>query len=229
MAKLGKTLTKSSKASTEETLMLYYYKAQEYFQKNKNRVYTALTVLVVIIAVIFIYFRNQSAKNETAALELSKVKQIYAMDNFPMAVNGDSLGTFKGLQYIVDNYGSTESGETAKLMLANCYFNLRDFDKAEKYYRDFSGKGDMLKAASYAGIAAVLEAKNNFKEAANYYEKASKVNKNLYNDDEYIYYQIRCLYFANDGESVKKAAKNFKSDYPKSKYLGQIARFYQED
>ncbi len=229
MAKLGKTLTKSSKATTEEKLMLYYYKAQEYFNANKNRVYTILTVLVVIIAVIFIYFRNQSAKNETAALELSKVKQVYAMDNFQASINGDSLGTFKGLQYIVDNYGSTETGETAKLMLANCYYNLRDFDKAEKYYRDFSGKSDILKASSYAGIGAVLEAKNQYKDAASYYEKASKVSKNLYNNDEYMYYQIRCLYFANDVENLKKTAKALKSDYPKSKYLGLAARYYTED
>jgi len=229
MAKLGKTLSKSSKSNTEEKMMLYYYKAVEYFEKNKNRVYTALTILVVIIAVIFIYFRNQSAKNETAALELSKVKQVYAMDMYQMSINGDSLGTFKGLQFIVDNYGSTESGETAKMMLANSYYNLREFDKAEKYYKDYSGKSDMLQAASYAGVGAVLEAKNDFVNAAKNYEKAASVSKKLYNKDEYLYYAIRSYYFAKDAENIKKTVKTLKTDYPKSRYLSQTQRYYTED
>jgi tetratricopeptide (TPR) repeat protein len=225
MAKLGKSQGKASKANTEEKMMLYYYKAQEYFEKNKNRVYTVLTVLVVIIAVIFIYFRNQGQKNETAALELSKVKQIYAADMYQMAITGDSLGMTKGLQFIVDNYGSTESGEAAKLMLANCYYNLRDYDKAEKYYRDFSGKSDMMKAAAFAGTGAVLEVKNDYVNAAKFYEKASKVSKNVFNNDEYIYYQIRSLYFAKDTENLKKTAKLLKTEYPKSKYISMVARY----
>ena len=82
MTKIGKSVGKHTKHSTEDKMLLYYYKSTEYFEKNKNRVYTALTILVVIIAVIFIYFRNESQKNETAALELAKVKQIYAADMY---------------------------------------------------------------------------------------------------------------------------------------------------
>ena len=134
-------------------------------------------MFVIIIAVIFIYFRNQSQKSETAALELAKVKQIYAADMFQMAINGDSLGMSKGLLYIVNEYGSTESGETAKLMLANSYYNLRDFDNANRYYNDYSGKNEMFKASALAGIAAVYETKNDWVNAAKYFDKASKVSK----------------------------------------------------
>lgn len=62
----------------------------------------------------------------------------------------------------MDEYGSTENGELAKLMLANSYFNLRDFEKAEKYYKDYSGGNTLLQVSSAAGLASVFEAKNNF-------------------------------------------------------------------
>lgn len=225
MAKLGKSLSKAQKHSTEDKMLEYYYKGTQYFENNKNRVYTVLTILVIIIAVVFIYFRNQSQKGETAALELSKVKQFYAMDMYPAAINGDSLGISKGLQYIVDNYGSTESGQTAKIMLANSYYNLREFDKADKYFREYSGSNDLFKAASLVGIASVYETKGDWSNAAKYYENASKVSKNVPSNDEYLYYAIRSYFNAKDNENLTKAIKAFKTEYPKSKYLGMLSRY----
>jgi tetratricopeptide (TPR) repeat protein len=225
MAKLGKSLHKSGKVSTEEKLIEKYYKTTEYYQNNKNRVYTALTVVILLIVVAFVYFRNQSSNSEAAALELSKVKQVYSMDLYQQSISGDSLGTSKGLLFIVDNYGSTESGQTAKIMLANCYFNLRDFNNAEKYYKDYSGGNELFKTASLAGTASVYEAKNDFVNAAVYFEKASKISKLVPNNDEYLFYAVRNYYYAKDADNLKKAIKALKDEYPKSKYIVQITRF----
>jgi outer membrane protein assembly factor BamD (BamD/ComL family) len=222
-------IVKHGKHGTEEKMLFWYYKALEYFEANKNRVYTILTVVVLIIAVIFIYFRNQSQKSETATLELAKVKQIYNADMYQQAMNGDSLGMSKGLVYIVNEYGSTESGETAKLMLANCYYNLRDFDNAYKYYNDYSGKSEMMKAAAFAGIAGVYEAKNDWVNAAKFFEKASKVSKTLSNNDEYLFYAIRSYFNAKDNDNLKKSIKTLKTDFPKSKFLNQITRYDNGD
>lgn len=225
MAKLGKSLSKSQKHSTEDKMLEYYYKGTQYFEKNKNRVYTVLTILVVIIAIIFIYFRNQSQQAETAALELSKVKQFYSMDMFSAAINGDSLGISKGLQFIVDNYGSTESGQTAKIMLANSYYNLREFDKADKYFKDYSGSNELFKSASLAGIASVYETKGDWNNAAKYYENASKVSKTVPTNDEYLYYAIRSYFNAKDTDNLNRSIKFLKAEYPKSKYIGMLSRY----
>ncbi len=226
MAKLGKHLSKSGKVSAEDRLLEYYYKATDYFENNKNRVYTILTVIVVIIAVIFIYFRNLSSNAETAALELAKTEPLYKNEMYLQAINGDSLGITKGLLYIAENYGSTESGETAKIMLANSYYFLGDFSSAEKYYKSFSGKSDLLRSASYAGLAAVYDAQKNFSEAAKYYEKA--VNKYVPNSDEYLFSAVRSYFLANDTENMKKAAKTLKKDFPKSKFIQQLNRYITE-
>lgn len=221
MAKLGKNVSKSH----EDKLIAFYYKSLEYYEANKNRVYIIATSVVVVIALIFFYFNYKSKNNETAGIELSKIKSIYASGLYQQAINGDSLGMSRGLQYIVDNYGSSENGETAKIMLANCYYTLRDFDKADKYYKDYSGSNDIYKAASYAGIASVFEAKNDFASAANYYMKASKQSKLVTNNDEYLFYAIKNYSLANDTENLKNTIKELKKEYPKSKYLAQINRY----
>jgi|WetSurMetagenome_2_1015567.scaffolds.fasta_scaffold94573_1 tetratricopeptide (TPR) repeat protein len=221
MAKLGKNISKSH----EDKLMAFYYKSQEYYENNKNRVYIIATIVVAIVALIFFYFNYKTRNNETAGIEISKIKNVYSNGSFQQAINGDSLGISRGLQYIVDNYGSSENGELAKVMLANSYYALRDFDKAEKYYKDYSGSNDIYKAASNAGIAAVYEAKNDYQNAAKYYMKASSQSKLVTNNDEYLFYAIKNYSLANDTENLKKTVKELKKEYPKSKYIQQLNRY----
>jgi tetratricopeptide (TPR) repeat protein len=225
MAKLGKNIGKTH----DDKLLAFYYKSLEYYEANKNRVYIIATSVVVIVALIFFYFNYKSKNNETAGIELSKIKGIYASGSYQQAISGDSLGISRGLQYIVDNYGSTENGEIAKIMLANCYYSLRDFEKAEKYYKDYSGRNDIYKAASFAGIASVYEAKNDFSNAANNYIKASKQSKLVTNNDEYIFYAIKNYSLAKDNDNLKKTIQELKKEYPKSKYIAQISRYDVSD
>ncbi|MFA5405648.1 MAG: hypothetical protein WC358_12010 [Ignavibacteria bacterium] len=225
MTKLGKNISKSN----EDKLMVFYYKSMEYYENNKNRVYLIVTSIVVVIALIFFYFNYKTKNNETAGIELSKVKMVYSSGLYQQAINGDSLGMSRGLQYIVDNYGSSENGEIAKVMLANCYYSLRDYNNAEKFYKDYSGSNDIYKAASNAGIASVYEAKSDFPNAANYYMKASKQSKLVTNNDEYMFYAIKNYSLANDVENLKKTIKELKKEYPKSKYLAQINRYDKGD
>ena len=221
MAKLGKNISRTN----EDKLLSFYYKSVDYFEKNKNRVYTILTIIAVIIAVIFVFFRNQASKSESASLELSKVKQFYLSGSYQQAINGDSLGMSKGLIYIVDNYGSTESGEAAKVLLANSYYFMRDFDKAEKFYKEYSGSNEIYRATSFAGLASIYEAKNDFPNAAKLYEKASKVSKIVSNNDEYLLNAIRAYSLSKDNENTKRTIKELKTEYPKSKLIAQLTRY----
>jgi tetratricopeptide (TPR) repeat protein len=221
MAKLGKNISKTH----DDKLMTLYYKGTEYYENNKNTVYIIATAVIVVVALVFFYFNYKAKNNETAGIELSKIKTVYSNGLYQQAINGDSLGISRGLQYIVDNYGSSENGQLAKVMLGNCYYALRDYDKADKYYKDFSGSNDIYKAAALAGIASVFEAKNDFPNAAKNYLKASTTSKLVTNNDEYMFYAIKNYSLANDTENLKKTIKELKKDYPKSKYIAQLNRY----
>lgn len=213
------------KKHQDDKLTALYYQAVDYFDKNKNKVYWIITGVVVLIAVVFIYFKSQKAKELEASDNLIKIQNIYFNGSYKQAIEGDSLGMTKGLLYVVDNYGSTESGQTAKILLANSYYFLNDLDNALKYYKDFSGKNEILKAASLAGIASVYEAKGDYKEGSSYYEKAARVSSDIINNDEYLYNAIRNYFHLKDAESIKKITKQLKEEYPKSKYILQLNRY----
>ncbi len=210
---------------TEEKLMSVYYKSINYFEKNRKNVYTALTILIIVIAGVILFVNKRKANNEIAAIELGKIRGVYSANNFQQAINGDSLGVSKGLQYIVDEYGSTENGENAKIMLANSYYALRDFDKAEKYYKDYSGSNKLLKVSASAGIAGIYEARNNYTEAAKQFEKTSSMEKDNPFVDEYVFYAAKDYYRANDFVNAKKLFDRLKNDYPKSKYNTESERY----
>ena len=205
--------------------MTAWYKVVDFFEKNKKHVYTALTIVVIAVAGIVLLVNKKKANNELAGVELSKIKGVYNADNFQQAINGDSLGQSKGLQYIVDEFGSTENGEMAKIMLANSYYSLRDFDKAEKYYKDYSGSNAILKVSAVAGLAAVYEAKNQFSEAAKQFEKAANMDKDNPFIDQYLFYAAKDYFRADNLAEAKKMFTKLKEDYPKSKFNAESEKY----
>ncbi len=215
----------SKQTHSDEKLIATYYKAVDFFEKNKKHVYTALTILVIAVAGIILLVNRNKANNENAGVAITLIKRAYENNDFQQAISGDTLGNIKGLQYIVDEYGSTENGQTAKLMLANCYYNLRDFDKAEKYYKDYSGSNPVLKASAVAGEASVSEARQKFDEAGKSYEKAAALDaKNPFND-QYLFYAAKSYLKANDSKKARDLFDKIKKDYPKSKYVAESEKY----
>lgn len=213
------------KHQNEEKLMTFWYQIVDFFEKNKKHVYTALTIIVIAVAGIILLVQKKKANNEIAGMEISKIKPVYDANNFQQAINGDSLGVSKGLIYIVDEYGSTENGEMAKMMLANSYYSIRDYDNAEKYFKDYSGSNPVLKAASVAGIASVYNAKKQYSDAAKEFEKAASVDKDNPFVDEYLFYAATNYFKADNIAEAKKLFDRLKNDFPKSKYVFESEKY----
>lgn len=210
---------------SDEKLMTVYYQAVDFFEKNKKHVYTALAILVAVIAGIIILVNKNKANSENANVALSQIKKVYNNNEFQQAIDGDSLGNVKGLLYIVNEYGSTDAGNEAKIMLGNCYFSLRNFDTAEKYYKDFSGSNPILKAAAAAGLASVNEARQKFEEAASGFEKAASVDSKNPFIDQYLFYAAKNYARAGQDEKASKIFDRIKKDFPKSKYVMESERY----
>lgn len=218
-------MSKIKTKGQDNKLYEYYMDAVDFFENNKKQIYIGGIAIVAIVLVIFIYFKRQAANNDAAGLELNLIKSVYLEGKYDQAINGDSTGTAKGLLYIVNNYGSTENGETAKILLANSYLSLRDINNAEMYFKDFSGKNPFLKAASSAGIASIHESKGEYSQAAEEYENAANIGDEISNADEYLFYAVRNYYWADDFENAKKLIEKIKTEYPKSQYIAMSERY----
>ena len=225
MLKARKKIT--HKEIKKDKLVTYFFEVKEWFTspENKKKLYTVAGTVIVIIILIFFYINNKKEKNEEAEVKLSSVIAIYDQNMYQEAINGDQANNIMGLKDIVDRYGSTESGETAKLLLGNCYFNLGDYDNALIQFEDYSGGNDIIKASCLSGIGAVYEAKGDMKKAGEYFEKSTEVNKNVVINPENLYYAVRAYSEAGDKENAKRVFDKLKNNYPKSKYIGDSRRF----
>ena len=210
----------------KDKLVTAYFESKEWVshQENKKRIYTVVGILAVLAVAAFFYINNKKAKNEAAETQISGTISLYEAGKYQESLSGDPSSNTPGFLNIIDNYGGTESSETAKFYAANCYYNLKDYDNALKFFEDYSGKNDMLKASSLSGIGAVYEVKGDLKKAAQFFEKAAAVNKDLIINQENIYYSIRAYTVAGDKENARHMYKMLKTDYPKSKYISETKR-----
>jgi tetratricopeptide (TPR) repeat protein len=222
-------LTKQKKLSRkeikEDKLVEFYYKSISFLEENKNKVFTYLGVVALVVVAVILFMNYRSGQNEEAAGHLSKAMDMYDMGDFLGAVEGKKDVKILGLKEIVSQYGSTENGETAKIYLANSYANLGKTDEALKYYEDYSGNIDIYVAASLAGQAGYYAAKNEFEKAADLYMKASKVSKVDVMNSDYIFQAAINYFEAGNMEQAKNLLQTIKDDYKTSAVYSQVDRY----
>jgi tetratricopeptide (TPR) repeat protein len=218
----------SKKEIKEDTLVTAYYKFIGYFSENQKPLLIAAGVFVVLVAAIFLYKSHQSANNELANVELSRVMNVYDAGVYPEAISGRRGTNVIGLQKIVDEYGSTKNGEIAKVYLANSYFMLGKFDLALKYYKDYSGSNDTFEATALAGQASCYEALNDNEKAADLYKKAASVSEsNVLNPDYLLKAGIDYMQLGKKSDA-KELFEKIKKDYSTSASFREVDRYLSQ-
>ena len=222
-------LTKKKKLSRkeikEDKLISAYYKAYGYFEENRSRVLTFSGILIAIAALIYFYISNRIEDNRIAGTELSRVMQSYDQGAFLEAIEGKEGTNVVGLKKIVEDYGSTENGEYAKIYLANSYNFLDRDDEALKYYEDYSGSNKIFEATALAGQAGIYETKKDYQKAADLYLKASRVSdNNVLNPDYLLKAGINFMQAGNNDEA-KNLFEKIKQDYNTSTAFKEVDRY----
>ncbi len=226
-------LTKKKKLSKKEIkqdkLVELYYKSYNYATENRQRLMMYGGGLIVLIVLVIFYVNHRAQQNKAAGIQLAQVMNLYDNGAYLEAIEGQAGTNVLGLRKIVEQYGSTENGETAKIYLANSYNYLGKTDDALKYYEDYSGSIDMYKAAALAGAAGCYASKNNYEKAAELYKKAAHVSKNnVFNADYLLHAGINYI-SAGKTKDAKEMFDQIKKDYTNSsanrevgKYLAQV-------
>lgn len=210
-------LTKKKKLSRkeikEDKLVETYYKTLSFFEDNKQRVLLYAGVLAAVIVGVYFYSNYQKENNIRAGEQLARIMQIYDAGNYLEAIEGRQGTDIVGLKQIVEEYGGTENGETAKIYLANSYNFLGKFDEALNFYKDYSGDNDLLEAAALAGEAGIYASTDEHEKAADLYRKASQVFRENVNNSEYLLKAAVNYIEAGDNEEAKNLLERIKEDY----------------
>lgn len=174
---------------------------KQLFEKHQKQILIGLGALAVIIVLIITYLNRVELNNQKASVSLFKISKAYEAGQYRNAVDGNEALGIEGLKSIVEQYSGTNNGELARIYLANCYLFLGIIDSAKIHYDDYSGNSDLHQATAYAGYASCIEKEGKFKEAAEYFMKAVKVEKVNPSIPDYYYYAG--INFFNAGENEK--------------------------
>ncbi|MGE5683224.1 MAG: tetratricopeptide repeat protein [Bacillota bacterium] len=218
----------SKKEIKEDKLVTSYYQTVQFLDKNKSKIYLYLGIFVAVVALVYFYIDHRSKSNETANTELARVMDLYNQGAYQEAIEGRKGTNIIGLKKIVDEYGSSENGESAKIFLANSYNFLGKFDEAMKYYDDYSGSIDEYKAAALAGKASCYEAKNEFEKAAAAFKDAAHVSKSNVQNGDYLLNAGIDYLKANMKEKALEQFNLIKDEYKTSPAMREIDRYLAE-
>jgi TolA-binding protein len=218
----------SKKEIKEDTLVTSYYEASTWYQQNKRTVNGVLTGVVVIAIVAVAYLNNVNSNNLKATSELGKISSYYDQGKYDVAINGNLQENVRGLQSIVDDYGSTKAGELATFYLADCYYAQGNYDKALQYFLDVHVSDELISASAIAGAAACYEAQANYEKAATTYEKAAfKYTKDV-NAAENMFHAAKNYLAAGNKEKAAELFKKVKKDHQTAAIARDIDRWIAE-
>ena len=215
----------SKRELKQDALITTYVQATTFYNEHKRIISIGITALVVVVAGLFIYFRNRSENSEHAITELAAVYHFYDNGQYQIAVDGVPERNIAGLKSIVDNYGNSPGGDLARFYLANAYFQLGNYDDALKQFEDFSGNYELLAVSRLAGIAACYEAKGMHREAAEYFERAGTKDAKDLGAAENLDAAARNYALAGEKEKAIELYRKLKKSYPTSSFAREADRY----
>lgn len=213
------------KEMKEDTLVTFYYKAVSLYNQYQRQIMIGVIAVAVVIGGYYLMSYYNNIDNEEANVKLARVMKIYDAGQFQEAIDGNQAANIIGLKKIVDDYGSTKNGETAKIYLANSYYNLGKFDEALEAYDSYSGDSDLLKAAAFAGMAACYEAKKEIEKSIEYYLKASSVSAETVLNPQYMLFAGINYIKIGKNEDAKELFQTIKRDYQKSPFSRDVDKY----
>lgn len=165
---------KNKKADEALSLDVQLSRSEAFIEKNLKTILIVLGAVVVVAIGLFLW-RNYAQSRETKAqTAIAICQQAFAQGNYALALNGDSISQ-QGFNGIINEFGSTKTGNLARLYAALCYANLGQNEEAIKLFEKFSGKGDqMISPAAKGALANCYAEIGETEKAASLFIKAAK-------------------------------------------------------
>lgn len=198
--------------------------SEVFMLKYKKHIVIAVVALIVLVAGFFLYKNYVSApREEKASTELAKGQELFGMQQFEQALNGDGT-TFSGFVKIANDYSSTDAGNLAKLYAGLCYANLNKWNEAVKYLDSYSpGNDAMVSPAAiaalgnaYAHVGKIDEAIKALKKAADKADSKSEDGTNNSLSPTFLLQAGQLLESQNKKADALKVYQDIKKKYVNS-------------
>jgi tetratricopeptide (TPR) repeat protein len=185
---------------------------------------------------VIAYFNYVKEPNEQEAYDtIFMAEQYFAKDSFNLALNGDR--DYPGFLDIIDEYGSTKSGNLAHYYAGICYLRLANDNEAtrDEYLNNaidelssFSSDDINIKPMAIGGIGDAYMELGDMDKAVSYYIKAANHNDNKFTTPLFLKKAGMTYSILGDHQKALDAFNTIKTKYYQStegrdikKYIGR--------
>ncbi len=209
-------------------------KTEQFFEENGKKLTGVIFLLFVVAAAIFGYKSMiLEPREQRAAAAIFPSQSIFeaAAPDYQMALEGDSSSI--GFLAVIEEYGSTATGNIANHYAGVCYMKLGDFDNALKYlkaYKKQKGSAAQIIYAQNIGLQGdIAVEKGDYTAAVALFKSAATSSENPLTSPMYLRKAGVAAKAAGNGDEARKLFESVVREYPSTteartaeKHLGTI-------
>ena len=198
-------------------------KGYEYYINNKKKVtFYSVAVLAILLAVLaykLIYVQMIVEPKEEEATEKLWQAESKAFDeqDWESAINGDSLGFFKGFKQISKKYSGQNAGKIAHYNLGISLLNNKEYENAIIELKKVDFQDELLGTISQGAIGDAYMQLGAVSDAFVYYERAYQRKENELTTPLYLMRAALCLEIEENYSKAIELYEMVYKNYPSSK------------
>ena len=204
---------------------------EDWYKKNSKIINGAGIGILALILGYFAYTNFWKGPNNTKANDaIFRAQTYFGMDSIKWALEGE--GNNMGFAKIANKYGGTPAGNLAKYYAGICYLKLGDFKNAEKFLKEFDGKGTMVSNVAKGALGDALMEQGKTDDAIKYYLEASNDEDNMLLSPIYMERAGIAYEMLNKSSEAVKIYRQLKEKFPNStqgqtmdKHLSRLGDF----
>ena len=201
-------------------------KTERYIDENQKSLTIIISVIVILIAMYFIYTKWYIAEEElNAQREMYMAEIWFERDSLDLAIYGDMQ--WPGFEEIVDEYSITPSGNLANYYLGICYLRKGMFEDAIESLSAFDSDDLMVSSVATGAIGDAYMELGEVKTAASFYMDAANDKENDFTSPIYL---MKAAAAYEELENYKKALgiyENIKKNYADTKEGLEVEKYLE--
>lgn len=201
--------------------------SEAFLIKNKNVFLGAIVAIVVIVGGFLAHNHFIATPKEIKASEaIFKGEQYFGIDQFEIALNGDSLG-YAGFVKLADEFSGTDAGNLANAYAGICYAQLGKYEDAVKYLDKFSGKDALVAPAVLGTLGNCYAQLGQLDKAASTLQNAAEKANSMTLSPIYLIQAGQILEKQGKNEDAVKVYKEVKTKYANSYQAMDIDKYIE--
>ncbi len=205
MLRKHKRLTK--KELKKDPLVIFIAQAVDFLRNEWLKIGSTILVVVLVISLAFFIVRG---KRRSA---------INAFDVAFTALNNDAPEALDLLKRVVEDYGGSRISGEALIKLGNSYFLMKDYDSAEKYFKQYIDKfsdDPIYVFNAYNSLGGIYEDKGDYLKAAEIYENfINKFSNSIFLSKMFLN-AGKAYFLTGDMNAAKRNFTNITNNYKDS-------------